>query len=579
MAYAQHSSRTVSASILLAATGIIPVLGAQAPSEAMATRRVVARVDGVIEQAFARRSGVAAACLVARGGKVLARRNYGSLGESRKPVTGRTLFDVGAVAKQFTAAAVLVLSMQERLGLDDSIGEHLPDVPERFHKITIRHLLTHTSGLPSEVDLVQTEVEERDLFLAAVFSEPKPGRSGVYFRYSDVGYGVAAAIVESIAGESFESFMNREVFRPAGMRATGFVGDEKLDRRRALPRVEPGEGLLGDAVRFAWGWGRRGSTGVVSSARDLHKWSEALRGDRVLDAKHRGEFFKPYTNDYALGWEVVVGPDDRALRVTHGGSAPGFHARVTRHVARETTVILLGNANADVDSLDVELTAILQGQELLFDVLSRHAGRYRYGTKNSFDVTLVGGQLQLRSVGQEASSRLYHGQPTMPEWPKFYAEVAERAPVLIRPLLENDLASFGRGFHDDAPRGAAEASIDMMSALVSEHGRVRGYRILGTRASGQMYTWFRVVVGEQPITLRAQWHGQELHQVVCDPTPFPFSVALVPSSEREFTATSLDGAAQILVRFEGGDRGVSKALRLFDHSKSGKRGLLCRRVK
>ena len=546
------------------------------PLRAQATTRR-ARLAQAVDAAVSNEAAIA--CLVVQRGKVLLERGAGQAPESRDVVSAQALFDAGPLAETFTAVAALRLSMAGTLALDAPIGRHLPDLPKSLERVTLRHLLTHSAGLPPKMDFVPAELTDRGRFIARVVAAAGHVRPGRYVKRSRFHYALAAALIERAARRQFEEVIRIEVLRPAGLDETGFVGDITLDRRRAVARFDGDGKRVGNAILGEWDWAQRGHTGIVTTARDLQRWNAALHGDALLDAPHREQLFLAFVGDQALGWQVETADNDTLLVATSGGAAVGFRSRLTYHAPQDTLVVLLGTAGAPVDALADQLAQIALAAEVGPNDLHQFVGRYRIDSQNEFDVATVDGALRIRSLGQQASSRLYHGQPTMPEWPKFYAEVAERAPVLLRPMLHKDLASFTRSFHKSAPEGAAEAAVDLIAKLERQHGRIGRAQLLGTRSGTSMHSWFRVALDRAAVTLRVEWHGELFHRVVRADADFPLTVELLSVTTAEFAASSMDGKGSIRVAFKIRGDAPATGLRFFDKSKSGKRGLRCRRIR
>lgn len=281
--------------------------------------------------------GFSGAVIVARGDTILLERGYGFLDGGRtRPVTAESVFTIGSITKQFTAAAILKLEMLNVLSTDDRLSRHLPGVPADKQTITLHHLLTHTAGFPpaSGDDL---EPIARDAFVKVVLSRPLAQPIGTY-EYSNVGYSLLAAVVERVSKQPYERFVAEQLFEPAGMRSTGYsrpkwdpdrlargINDDGSDRGTfgevALPNGLPGWHLLGNG-------------GLLSTTRDMLRWHLALAGTSILNETAKAKLVRPWVAEgggshYGYGWSVEDTPFGRL--VAHNGGNPYFFADLLRY--------------------------------------------------------------------------------------------------------------------------------------------------------------------------------------------------------------------------------------------------------
>lgn len=335
---------------LCALACLAPQLHAQSPT--------TEELDAALQRATA--GGYWGAALVVHEGETLLRRGYGDADYAGTPNTPGTLFEIASVTKQFTAATVLTLVEQGELSLDTTLGELFPDRAKANNAITIRHLLTHTSGISANGTQPYASTIDRAEFLDAVFTHPPDFEPGSGSAYSNVGYALLAAIVEEVTGESFESVMLKRVFEPAGLQDTGFVNDTRLDRSRAATRLSE---RTPDATAADWfyGWGYRGMGGVVTTIDDLLLWHRALSTDRVLSAAMRDALFTPDSTGTAFGWNIASDPLGNPV-ARHGGAVEGFRSVVRRHLEEDSLIVLLSNSNAEpfrlIEVLDDELRPV-----------------------------------------------------------------------------------------------------------------------------------------------------------------------------------------------------------------------------
>jgi CubicO group peptidase (beta-lactamase class C family) len=255
--------------------------------------------------------------------------------------TANTLFELASLTKQFTAAAICTLHDQKLLKLDDRISDHLPNVPKDCKKITIRHLLQHTSGIPGS----NSQGGGFDLeALVPVFLEGGPQHKvGKHWEYWNQGYALLAGIIERTAGKNFATYCTETLFRLNGMRTACFTGDPlPKGMTEATGRGRSGRPRLALEHPYgAFGFQYQGMGGAVSNVWDLWRWHLALQGEEMLNKKTKQQLFKPGLNDYALGWRVNK---RGALTVQfHSGSVRGFVCEMRRYPKVNGCIILLCN--------------------------------------------------------------------------------------------------------------------------------------------------------------------------------------------------------------------------------------------
>jgi CubicO group peptidase (beta-lactamase class C family) len=308
------------------------------------------------------------AVVVIRDGKILKKAGYGMADLERGvPIESDTAFRLASVSKQFTAMAIMLLEEEGRLAYDDSVTGFLPELSRFGDDLSIRHLLTHTSGLPDYYDvMVQVSGVERPLTKHAldVFSdwgEPlfAPGER---YEYSNPGYELLALIVERASGRSFPDFVEGRIFAPLGM-TRSVVMDERGPRvaKRALGYRKNGDGFEvydDDPLNFIFGSG-----GIYSTVEDLYRWDQALYGEQLVSAGTLAEAFRParYNSGeeypYGFGWRL----DDHLgrRRVAHAGGWVGFSTFISRYVDDGFSVIILTNLeDGDAEGLTNSIAGI-----------------------------------------------------------------------------------------------------------------------------------------------------------------------------------------------------------------------------
>ncbi len=304
--------------------------------------------------------------LVARGSQVLFSKGYGFANlEWRIPNDPATKFRIGSITKQFTAAAILLLEERGKLTLDDPVKKHLPDAPAAWGKITLRHLLTHTSGIPDFTGLpdypkLQTLETTPEELVSRFRNEPLDFEPGSQFSYSNSGYVLLTELIEKISGSSYEDFIRANLLAPAGMHDTGYDSNSAVISHRAAGYDYTDSGFTNAA--FIHMSIPQGAGGLYSTTEDLLKWTQALFGGNLLKPESLAKITKPFLNNYALGLFVEAGSNRRAIR--HGGGIEGFNADLAYYPDDQVTVAVLANVEPDgpdAEALANDLAALLHG--------------------------------------------------------------------------------------------------------------------------------------------------------------------------------------------------------------------------
>jgi CubicO group peptidase (beta-lactamase class C family) len=320
------------------------LLGAQPAARPTASRDTVDRyVAAEMERSHI--PGVALAVL--RHGKPVKIAGYGFADlEHRVPVTPGTVFKIGSVSKQFIATAIVLLQQEGRLEFDDPIAKHLTGAPETWSGVTLRHLLTHTSGILREGPAFDPlRVQPDSVVIRSAFAAPLEFPTGSKYQYCNVCYFTLAEVVARVSRKPWEDFLAERVFRPLGMTSTRATTTTALVPHRARGYSWRAGGHV-NAPEFL---ALRPSGAFLSTIEDLARWDAALYHDRVLTRASREAMTRPTplagggASGYGFGW--FLDSVDGRWRVRHGGTMPGFRAQMTRFPDDSLTVIVLTNAD------------------------------------------------------------------------------------------------------------------------------------------------------------------------------------------------------------------------------------------
>jgi CubicO group peptidase (beta-lactamase class C family) len=294
--------------------------------------------------------------LIAHNGRPIYEETFGYADLTTKDrLTKSTPFELASVSKTFTATAVLKLDEQGALSLDEPVKLYFPDFP--YEAVTIRHLLTHRSGLPDYVFMSNKFITDRTHYMnnedvVDIFVENKvpllfPPNSK--FEYSNSNYAILAAIVSKVTGMKFQAYMHDSIFAPLGMDHS-FVFDYEDTVQRDFAKTHNAYGQKLKDVCFD---GAVGDKGVYSTAEDMLKWDNALKSGKVLSEETLEEAYKPrsfepesFSNseekNYGYGWRMSKQADGNNI-IYHNGWWHGNNTVFARNLRDNTTIIVLGN--------------------------------------------------------------------------------------------------------------------------------------------------------------------------------------------------------------------------------------------
>jgi CubicO group peptidase (beta-lactamase class C family) len=301
-----------------------------------------------------------AAVMLIRDGKVVYEKGYGFANvELNIPCTTSTNFRLASVSKQFTATSILFLVEQKKLSLDDPITKFFPEFPEYGKEITVRHLLSHRSGLLDYEDLIPDgttiQVSDRNALNLVRQQNKTYFPPGSDFRYSNTGYALLSLIVESISGTPYAEFLKRNIFWPLQMTNTIAyeAGISKVQNRAYGYAQENGQFVPSDQSLTS---AVLGDGGIYSSVNDLFKWDQSLSTNKILSSKMLKEAFtvaSPTTDianaGYGFGWYVSKYHNNDLI--FHRGHTCGFTNLIERYPEKKFTVIILTNRR-DAEILD-----------------------------------------------------------------------------------------------------------------------------------------------------------------------------------------------------------------------------------
>jgi CubicO group peptidase (beta-lactamase class C family) len=297
------------------------------------------------------------ALAVVRGGKIVKAAGYGmanvELSVATKP---ESIFQTGSVGKQFTATAVMMLVEEGKVGLDDKISTYFPDSPPAWKDITVRHLLTHTSGIPDytsektggainlRADYTEEELVKK---IAALPLDFEPGEK---WSYSNSGYLILGVLIHHVSGEFYGDVLQRRVFQPLQMTSTRIISEADIvPNRSAGYRLVKGELKNQEWVSPSLNTTADGA--LYTNVLDMAKWDAALYTEKLLKRSSFDQMWTPVelnsgkTFPYGFGWDIANVNGHRLLE--HGGAWQGFKMYIARYVDDRLTVVVMTNLDED----------------------------------------------------------------------------------------------------------------------------------------------------------------------------------------------------------------------------------------
>jgi D-alanyl-D-alanine carboxypeptidase len=307
---------------------------------------------------------------VMKDGRLVLARGYGYADvENNVPATAETVYRLGSITKQFTSMAIMQLAEAGKLSLEDELTKFLPDYPTQDHKVTIHHLLNHTSGIKSYTSLpgffITSRQDRSHKEMLDLFKEkPFDFAPGEKMQYNNSGYYLLGMVIEKASGQSYADYLADHIFKPLGMHATRYGDTRPLIPRRAMAyKRQRGELVNDDPI----GMTAPGAAGaLVSNVLDLLKWHQALEaGDFISPASYEA-MYRPTTladgkvQKYGYGW--VPGEMAGHRKLSHGGGINGFSTMIGRYPLDRLAVIVLANtAGAPAGGIESRIAKVMLG--------------------------------------------------------------------------------------------------------------------------------------------------------------------------------------------------------------------------
>jgi CubicO group peptidase (beta-lactamase class C family) len=301
--------------------------------------------------------------LVAQYGKIIYQKSFGYADyKSKQLLNEHSIFDIGSITKEFTSVAILLLKDKGKIKLDDTLRKFFPELP--YTNITIAQLLTHTSGVPDGIDVVEKHFDHnkiatnQDLIrLLAKYQPPAFFKPGENLMYSGTGFNLLASIIEKISGQSYNDYLRENIFKPLGMKSTMVANFPRKNTN--TPGLAKGFIFMDSTKSYADadsvypGWtsyltGINGEGMIISTTPDLLKWDRALKNHLLLSEQTQQQMITVHAEKKTVpavkfGYGIRVESGDPGDCVFHNGWFPGFKSMLLRYTNGDITVIVLSN--------------------------------------------------------------------------------------------------------------------------------------------------------------------------------------------------------------------------------------------
>ncbi|MEM6720118.1 MAG: serine hydrolase [Bacteroidota bacterium] len=366
-----------------------------------------------------------ATILVAKDGKVILRKAYGKANlELGIDMIPENVFEIGSISKQFTAVGILMLLEEGKLSLEDEITKYIPDYPTQDTKITIHHLLTHTSGIrsytsiPTLRDFSRKDLSVKEL-VDAFKNEPMDFKPNEQFLYNNSGYVLLGYIIEKITGKSYEEFVQKRIFDKLKMKNSYYGSKSRLIKNRASG-YQGGENGYANAEYLSMNIPYAAGS-LMSTVDDLFRWNTAIRNHKLISKENTEKAFTNYTIDngnninYGYGWSTTK--IQGVPMIEHGGGIFGFTSQGVYVPSENVYVIILTNCDC-ISPTDIayKVAAMTIGKPypkkedaitLSKDQLEKWVGSYMFDDGSLRAITRKGKQLYSQRFDGNTAFKMY----------------------------------------------------------------------------------------------------------------------------------------------------------------------------
>ncbi len=401
------------AGMILLVAGCSSVTPAMPAPTVAATERPDVAATRAAVQRYVDNNQFSGAVLVAKGGKPVFREGFGLANrELNVPVAPDSIFRIGSITKQFTSASIMQLAEAGKLSIEDPINKYYANAPAAWSKITIRHLLSHRSGIgdyteiPGFFENQAAEDRTPEQIIDLTRDQPLAFEPGTKFAYDNSGYVVLGYVIEKVSGETYADYVTNHIFKPLGMKNSGYeVSSIIVPHRAAGYGVENGVWTNARYIAMTLPYA---AGSLYSTVDDLLTWEEEFFGDKVVSAASRAAMTTDQGDKYGFG--LVIDELGGHRNIWHNGGINGFSTHMNRFVDDGVTVIVLGNIESaksgrvatDISRiwLGIPAPAALVPVSVAPEILDRYVGVYELQPGFNITITRSGQTLVGQATGQ-----------------------------------------------------------------------------------------------------------------------------------------------------------------------------------
>ncbi len=509
--------------------------------------------------------GFSGAVLIAVDGEILIHKGYGMAQQDKQiPVNTDTVFSIASISKQFTAAAIMKLESEKRLHLKDPISQYIEGIPPDKTKITVHHLLTHTSGLPFQCGNVPAKNKEE--FLECLWSTPLATKPGQRYFYSNAGYALLTLIVEAVSGQSYPVFLREKLLNPAGMSQTGFYYEISRWPSELLAHQYTWAVDHGSNIGDPFDWNFRGAADLVTSAMDLYKWDLALQKELVLPKNSQDKLFHGYIKigdkgvKAGYGWNIVK--DNAGTHHISGGTMTfGFNSTFRRYPSKKAVAVVLSNINYGLilptDFVNQGIEGILLNRRYssppnfsndASSLFSSYEGKYLLGENDFLEVKATSQGLVVSPFGQKAVDFLVAKNK---KESRKLEEHSDKARRLFKAMKDDKFQNLDDIMDKNAnPNEEIEAYKNWLKGLEERNGSFLSFRIIGTIPQEESFrTYIELNFEKGTQVRRLRWINGRLISILNGALPL-IPTHFMPLSKDHFVGFHLAFQKEIKIRFQ-----------------------------